>query len=131
MKTWRLIAGVTLVLALGVLVGSLGTQLYHRHRIERHRKDPAARRAIILNRLAEELGLTERQQQEFKVIIEEVDEKRRALFKKRRAEIKELFDESFIRMKQKLDPDQQQKLEELRTRLEKRKKARKDIRPPR
>jgi len=124
MKKWRLIAGVALVFMLGVLAGSLGTQLYQRHWSERFWKDPAARRDVFLQRLTRELQLTEPQQSEFKGIVEEVDQNLQALRSEKRTEIKRIIDESFARMKEKLSPDQQAKLEELRTRHEERMKDR-------
>jgi hypothetical protein len=122
MKRWKLIVGVTCVFALGVLVGTLGTQLYHGHLVDRFWKDSAGRRALFLKKLTRELRLTEGQQKEFEVIIEEVDKKLVELHQKKRAEFKKVLDESFSRMRKCLDPDQQQKLEELRARREERMK---------
>ena len=120
MKKWRLIGGVALVFVLGVLVGSLGTQLYHKRWLERSWKDPAARSAVFLRRLTKELRLTEEQQKEFKVMIEEVDKKLEAVNRQKRADIKGILDDSFSHMTERLDPDRQKKLEELRARREKR-----------
>ena len=82
MKKWRLIAGVILVFILGLLAGSVGTQLYQRSWSERFRKTPEARRALVLKRLTEDLRLTEDQQRRVEVIVKEADEKRMALFQK-------------------------------------------------
>ncbi|MFH1243188.1 MAG: hypothetical protein V1689_12615 [Pseudomonadota bacterium] len=125
MKRWKLIVGVTCVFALGVLVGTLGTQLYHGHWVDRFWKDSAGRRAVFLQKLTRELRLTGGQQKEFEVIVEEVDKKLVELHRKKRADFKKILDESFSRMKKSLDPDQQQKLEELRARREERMKDRK------
>jgi hypothetical protein len=125
MKRWRLIIGVVVVFILGVLVGSLGTQLFQRQWSERFWKDPAERRALFLRKLTKELRLTEEQQQEFKVIIGEVDKNLEALHGERRAEVKKILDEGFSRMNEKLGPDQQKKLEELRAKREPRLKDRK------
>jgi hypothetical protein len=124
MKRWKLITGVALVFILGVLAGSLGNDLYERHWSERFWKDPAARRAIFLQRLTRKLQLTEAQQKEFRVIIEEVDQKLMALRRENRTEIKNVIEESFTRMKEKLSPDQQKKLEEFKARQEERIKER-------
>lgn len=129
MKKWKLITGVVLVFVLGALAGSLGTHLYQRQWSERFWKDPAARRAVFLQRLMRKLQLTGVQQKEFKAIVEEVDRKLLALRKESRAEIKEIIDESFTRMKEKLDPDQQKKLEEFKTKHEARLKDRREKRP--
>ena len=114
MKKWKLIIGVALVFILGALAGSLGTQLYQRQWSERFWKDPAARRAVFLQRLTTKLRLTEPQQKEFKAIVEEVDRKLASLRRESRAEVKKIIDESFTQMKEKLDPEQQKKLEEFK-----------------
>jgi len=131
MKKWRLIAGVALVFILGVLAGSLGTHLYQRQWAERFWKDPAARRDVFLQRLTRELQLTDEQQKELKVIVEEVDQKLQALRRESRAEIKGVIDESFTRMKEKLSPDQQKRLEEFKAKHEERLKDRRKSPPPR
>jgi hypothetical protein len=124
MKKWKLAIGVTLVFILGGLVGSVGTQLYFKHWSERFWKDPSARREAFLQRLTRDLLLTEAQKKEFRVIIEEVDKKVVELRRENRAEIKRALDEGFNRMNEKLNPDQQQKLEELKARHEKRQEDR-------
>jgi len=129
MKKWRLITGVALVFILGVLAGSLGTHLYQRQWSERFWKDPAARRAVFLQRLTRKLELTEAQQKELKVIVEEVDRKLLSLRRERRGEIKGIIDEGFTRMKEKLSPDQQAKLEQFKARHEERMKERRIKRP--
>jgi Spy/CpxP family protein refolding chaperone len=129
MKKWKLIIGVALVFILGALAGSLGTQLYQRQWSERFWKDPAARRAVFLQRLTTKLRLTEPQQKEFKAIVEEVDRKLASLRRESRAEVKKIIDESFTQMKEKLDPEQQKKLEEFKARHEERLKERRARRP--
>ena len=129
MKKWKLVTGVALVFILGALAGSLGTQLYQRQWSERFWKDPAARRAVFQQRLTRKLQLTEAQQKEIKVIVEEVDRKVTSLLRESRAEVKKIIDESFSRMKEKLDPDQQKKLEEFKARHEERMKDRRIKRP--
>ena len=130
MKKWKLVTGVALVFILGALAGSLGTQLYQRQWAERFWKDPAARRAAFLQRLTRKLQLTEAQQKEFKVMIEEVDQKLLTLRRENRTEIKRIIAESFTQMKGKLDPDQQKKLEEFKARHEEHLKERRAKRPP-
>jgi hypothetical protein len=124
MKKYKLALGVTLVFILGGLVGSLGTHLYFKHWSERFWKDPSARREAFLQRLTRDLGLTEAQQIEFRAIIEEVDGKVVELRRENRAEIKGVLDEGFKLMKEKLNPDQQQKLKALKARHEKRQEER-------
>jgi hypothetical protein len=118
MKKWRLVGGVILVFALGVLAGSVGTQVYHRHWVDRFWKDPAARKSALLEKLTEELQLSEAQQKEFIPIIEEAEQKLEAARQSRRADIKKIVDDGFTRMKEKLNPGQQQALEDLRAKHE-------------
>lgn len=125
MKKWRLIGGIALMFILGLLVGSAGTRFYYNYRIEYTWNDPAARRAYYLKRLTRELRLNEDQQREFRTMIDELETKREAMYLERLAEIKKMLDESFSRMKQSLDSDQQRKLDELRARYEERMKHRK------
>ncbi len=124
MKKWKLIAGVALVFVLGVLVGSLGTRFYHRDWSERFFQEPSARKALILKKLTKDVGLTETQQREFRAIVEETDKKLEAFGLERRSAVKAILDESFSRMKEKLDPEQQKKLDELRAKHEARIKDR-------
>lgn len=129
MKKWKLITGVALVFILGVLAGSLGTYFYQRQWSERFWKDPAARREVFLQRLTRKLQLTEAQHKEFKAIVEEVDRNLVSLRRESRAEVKKIIDESFARMKEKLSPDQQEKLEAFKAKHEGRMKERR-IKPP-
>jgi hypothetical protein len=125
MKKWKLIAGVALVFVLGVLVGSLGTRFYHRDWSERFFQEPSARKALILKKLTKDVGLTETQQREFRAIVEETDKKLEAFGLERRSAVKAILDESFSRMKEELDPEQQKKLDELRAKHEARIKDKK------
>jgi hypothetical protein len=125
MKKWKLIAGVALVFVLGLLVGSLGTRFYHKDGSERFFQEPSARKALILNKLTKDLGLTEAQQKEFRGIVEETDKKLEAFGLERRSAVKAILDESFSRMNEKLDPEQQKKLGELRVKHEARIKDKK------
>jgi hypothetical protein len=125
MKKWKLIAGIALVFILGVLVGSVGSRFYHRDWSERFFQEPSARKALILKRLTKDLGLTEVQQKEFRVIVEDTDKKLEAFGLERRSAAKAILDESFSRMKEKLDPEQQKKLDELRAKHEARIKDKK------
>ena len=118
MKKWRLVGGVILVFALGVLAGSAGPQVYHRYWVERFWKDPATRKTALLEKLTKKLHLSEAQQKEFIPIIEEADQKLEVARQSTRADIKRILDDGFARMKEKMNPGQQQMLEELRAKHE-------------
>jgi len=125
MKKWKPIAGIALVFVLGVLVGSLGTRYYHRDWSGRFLEEPSARKALILKKLTKDLALTETQQKEFRTIVEETDKRLGAFGLERRSAVKAILDESFAKMKEKLDPEQQKKLDELRAKHEARLKDKK------
>jgi DNA anti-recombination protein RmuC len=129
MKKGRLIGGIALTFVLGVLAGSAGTKSYYHYRAEHTWNNPTERRAYYLRRLTEELGLSQEQQREFKTLIDEMETRREAMFAERRAEIRKNLEEVFSRMKERLDPAQQQKLDRLRAGYEKRMKTMR--RPPR
>lgn len=125
MKKWKLIAGVALVFVLGVMVGSLGTRFYHRDWSAPFFREASSRKALILKRLTKDLGLTEAQQKEFRAIVDETEKKLESFAQERWSAGKAIFDDSFSRMKEKLDPDQQKKLDELRAKHEARIKEKK------
>ena len=120
MKKWRLVGGVILVFALGVLAGSVGPQVYHRYWVDRFWKDPGVRKTALLEKLTKELHLSEDQQKEFLPIIEETDKDLEGARQNIRADIKRILDKGFARMKEKLNPGQQQMIEELRAKHERR-----------
>ena len=122
MKKWKLVAGVLLVFVFGVLIGSLGTGFYHQYLFDRFRKDPAERKAFVLKKFSERLDLTENQQNAFKIIIDQVDQQRRAQILKNRSEFKRIRDESYMQMKKILNSDQQKTFEELIKEIRKRRK---------
>jgi hypothetical protein len=127
MKSWRLLGGIALVFVLGVTAGSAATFYYHEYRTTRSFQDPAARKARIMKWLIRDLNLTEEQQREFSVLVDDLAREREALDLRIRAEIRKSMDVGYLRMKEKLDPEQQKKLEELRARHEDRMKHRRRI----
>ena len=124
MNRWKLISGVLLVFVLGVLVGSVGTGFYFKHRFVSRKKDPQARRAFIMKKLTKELSLSQNQTTEIEKIVEQMVEQRREYSLQKRLEIKNIMDQGFLQMKKELSSDQQKKLDALRERFERRRKER-------
>ena len=91
MKKWKLVAGVLLIFIAGILVGSLGTEFYHRHLSDRFRKSPAERKAFILKKMTTTLDLSPEQQTAFKTILDWADTRRRAHFEKNRLEFDDIL----------------------------------------
>lgn len=113
MKKWKLFVGLIFIFALGVLAGSLGSQITHKHRFERLRKDPATRTAFFLERLSEKLDLTAEQKGAFKEIVDRMEKRSREHFEQSRAQMKKIMDEGFSQMRTQLTPEQEKELEEL------------------
>lgn len=122
MKRWRLIAGTALVFFLGILAGSVGTELLHRQWVDRFWKDPVARRTLFLKKLTRELDLTAGQREAFEGIVAEVDARMTALKEEGRARFREVLDEGISRMKASLNPEQCERLDRLKAAQEARMK---------
>jgi ATP-dependent Lon protease len=116
---WKLISGLLLVFFLGILVGSLTTGFYVKHRLAPFVKDPKARKAFIMRKLTKELQLTSTQKSQIEPIVEQMIEKRREYYLKNRPQIKEIMDQGFDKIEAQLTDDQKEKLEKLREHFKK------------
>jgi ATP-dependent Lon protease len=116
---WKLISGLLLVFVLGILVGSLTTGFYVKHRLAPFVKDPKARKAFIMRKLTKELQLTSTQKSQIEPIVEQMIEKRREYYLKNRPQIKEIMDQGFDKIEAQLTDDQKEKLEKLREHFKK------------
>lgn len=131
MKKWKLVISVALVFVFGVLVGSLGTELYHKHLFARHKGDPSAKKAFILKRFSQDLDLMEDQKNEFKSIIDQLEDKREEHFRKSRSEFDKIMAGGFSQMKKLLESDQKNKLDMLIEKFERHRKDKPKFGPPR
>jgi hypothetical protein len=122
---WKLISGLLLVFVLGVLVGSVGTGFYLKHRLAPIIKEPRARKAFIMKRLSKKLNLTPNQKTKIEPIVEQMIEKRREYYRKIRPEIKRIMDQGFTQIKEELNEDQKKNLDELREKFQKHRRERK------
>ncbi len=119
MNKLKLIVGVILLLLVGALAGSLVTGVYYKHRMERFASGRASHhlRKVVMKRLTNELDLTEEQRTEIGKIVKE---SQRRIFSIRREylpEIREISDQSFALIKEKLNPEQKEKLVKLHEKL--------------
>jgi hypothetical protein len=120
MNKVKSIAGVLLVLLVGVLAGSLGTGAYLSQRMERFsgkEMRPPGKKAFLMRRLATELDLTETQRGEIEKILEDAEDRIFAIRREYLPKIREIHDESFALMKDHLNPKQQEALERLHEKL--------------
>ena len=115
MKTWRLITGVALVLVLGILIGSTGTQFYLRHKYHLFldRKD---RTAHVLKTLSRDLDLLQDQKIAVEKILQRMAERLHSHLLQRRPEAERIVDESFSEIRQGLTDEQKKKLDSLQER---------------
>lgn len=119
----KTVIGILLVFILGVLVGSLGGGYFYKDRFERVRDlppRPEARKEMLMNRLNRELDLSAEQQEEIGVVLEQVHQKVRALREKHRPEMEELRNQKRALIREQLNPEQQERLDRMLERLEKR-----------
>jgi hypothetical protein len=117
MNRIKLAVGIILLLLLGAIAGSVGTGIYIRHRIEHLGPAKPPKVHFLLRKLTRELDLTETQQVEIGKILEESHTEITALRRKFLPEIKEITDQSFARIKKKLNKEQKQKLDKLHRKL--------------
>jgi hypothetical protein len=115
MKKWRLITGVALVLVLGILIGSTGTQFYLRHKYHLFldRKD---RTAHVLKTLSRDLDLLQDQKIAVEKILQRMAERLRSHYLQGRPEAERIVDESFSEIRQGLTDEQKKKLDSLQER---------------
>ncbi len=117
MNKIKLAVGIILLLLLGAVAGSVGTGIYIRHRIEHIAPAKPPKAHFLLRKLSRELDLTETQQVEIGKILDESHTEITALRRKFLPEIKEITDQSFALIKEKLNEEQKQKLDKLHGKL--------------
>ena len=130
MKKWKLVTGLALVFAFGLLVGSFGTGVYIKHRFVPPKRDPSAMTAFLLKKFSHKLDLTEEQKNEFKRLIDQVGGKLEDHFRKTHSEIGNIVDQGSSEMKKVLSPDQQKKFDELIERFKRHRKSGGKFGPP-
>jgi hypothetical protein len=117
MKTWKLLSGVALVFAVGILVGALGT-LFLRHHYPPPLPPPGPKAAFLLERLSKDLHLTEEQKKRVKVILERTDGMLHEHFQREWPQIEKILDDGFLEIGKELTDDQREKFRALRQRFE-------------
>ncbi|MGA3173415.1 MAG: hypothetical protein ABSE25_03205 [Syntrophorhabdales bacterium] len=115
MKQWRSIAGVGLVLLLGILIGSAGTHFYLKQRYH-HFPDRKVRTARLMEALSGELALSEGQRAAVSQTLDRMSERLHNLYSQARPEAERIVEESFSEIRQQLNEEQKKKLDILRER---------------
>ncbi len=121
MNRLKLVIGITLVFLVGALAGALGMGHYLSPKIEQFeggRHGGPERAALLVKRFTHDFDLTEAQQAEVRKIVEESEEKIRAIRQQYLPQMKGVIDQGFTLMREKLSPEQQKRLDKLREKLE-------------
>ena len=117
----KVIAGVLLVFFLGILIGSLGTGICIRHRVEKFAKGgPPEKRALSMRKLTSRLKLTPQQQTEIEKIVDSAFTQLHELRQKHRPEVEAIIDGHVAQIKEKLNEAQKQKMDQIHEKLKKR-----------
>jgi len=121
MNKTKLSIGVFLVFLVGVLAGSLGMGMYLKHQMKRFEPGvppPPVRHGFIMKRLSRELDLTETQRVEIEKIVKDSEAKFSAVRNQFMPKIEEIADQSFAAIKEKLNADQQKKMERIKEKID-------------
>jgi hypothetical protein len=125
MAKWKIWVGLLVLLVSGVLIGSVGTRMYVRHKISGiFSQERPAFRNLFVRRLTRELDLTREQREEIEEIASRAAEKFHKLHTQHRSEVEVIIDQSAAEMKKHLSPAQQEQFDELRKRMKARQKRR-------
>jgi len=114
----KFVAGISLVFLLGALAGALGTGFYFKGHVEKFLEGGPPKEKIM-RRLTKTLELTPGQQEKIEPILAEAHRSLLDLRQKSFPEMRRIREESFALIKKELNPDQQKKLEDLKSRLKK------------
>jgi hypothetical protein len=125
MAKWKIWVALLVLFVSGVLIGSVGTRMYVRHKLSGifSRERPAVRN-LFVRRLTRELDLTREQMEEIERIANRAAEDFHELHTQHRSQAEALFDESASEIKKHLSPAQQEQFDELRKRMKARSQRR-------
>jgi hypothetical protein len=120
MDKLKLAAGVSILLIVGVLAGTLGTVVYYKKRVEKFEAGgpPVSERVqIVLRRFSGDLNLTNGQRAEIEKIVRESQEKIFSLGRSVFPEIEEINKQTFDSIRDRLTDEQKRKLDKLVQRM--------------
>jgi hypothetical protein len=131
MSKWKIWVGLLVLFVSGVLIGTVGTRMYVRHKISHmYTKERPVIRDVFFRRLTRQLDLSEEQRQEIERIASSAAEEFHALRRQHRDEAEAILDEAVKEMRKYLSPEQQEQLERIRKRMKTWRKRRKHPPPP-
>ena len=124
MKRWKVILGIALIFIAGFLAGWLGSMQYVKSRPHFHKHSTEDRTQSIMKRLDDRLDLNDEQWTKMESIVRKSQEEAGNLFKEHGKKLHGLMERDMEEFKKILNPDQQQKLDELHQEFEQRRKER-------
>jgi len=131
MSKWKIWVGLLVLFLSGVLIGSVGTRMYVRHKISgMFAKERPVIRDLFFRRLTRELDLSKEQRQEIEKIASRAAEEFHALRGQHRGEAEAILDQAVSEMRKYLSPEQQEQLERIRKRMKTWRKRRRHGPPP-
>ena len=121
MKKWQTWLVIAAVFVSGLVIGSVGSGVYMKHRISGilHQGLPGVRK-VIMKKLTTELNLTADQQDEIDEIVEDTQLQLQQLRAQYRPQMENIISTGIATMKTRLSPEQQKKLDALYEKLKKR-----------
>ena len=121
MKKWKVWLVIVTVFVSGLVIGSVGTRSYVKHRVGGILHGGTAEVGKkIMNRLTTELDLTEQQTKEVGKIVEETQHKLQQLRAQYRPQMEQIINTGMANVKTKISPEQQKKLDGLYEKVKKR-----------
>lgn len=120
MKRWKIITSFALVFILGGMAGVVGTGVVIKHGTPFSRRGPEGHKAFFMQRLERKLDLSAAQKTRVAAIVGRRHDQARERFRQHRQEMHAFKTQGFAEIRQELTPEQQIKLDELQSEMEKR-----------
>ena len=131
MNQWKVMLRYGLVFMLGLVLGMAGSRLAHKHRFAQAMQNrPAAQRQMMMRHLTRQLQLTKPQQIEIERIVDTQLQALSVLRNRHQPEVQAIFQQAEDEMKPHLLPKQQQKLDQIMQRMQKRRPKHAGRAPP-
>ena len=114
MKRWKIILRYGLVFMIGLVLGMAGSRLALKQRFARAMQDrPAAQRQMMMRHLTRQLQLTKPQQIGIERIVDAQFKALSEVRERHQPEVRAIFQQAEDQMKPLLQPNQQQKLDQI------------------
>jgi Spy/CpxP family protein refolding chaperone len=120
-RDWRIWGGILVVFVCGVLVGTVATGAYHNYeRQHRWEQGLAGMKPRVMKHLTHELRLSDDQRHAFETIVSQAEAELLHLRVAQQPKVDEIVVNTTEKLKNRLTPEQQSKLDELYSNLQKR-----------